>query len=175
MPAATGATLTVGGDELHNSGTRNVVIDKVGLLDPTGLRFVDAVIVPTREGLIGFARRYPPSKFNRDSAGSGWAHRQPAVGATLPPQGPEDTGDDQASAAAASPNAAATTAVATTGPAPSATPTPVPIVHNLVVAVKVTGSSHVGMTGVVVDYHAGSVEYRWHSYTSIRVPTKGKC
>ncbi|MGW2518068.1 hypothetical protein ACWC09_13820 [Streptomyces sp. NPDC001617] len=86
LPAKQGATLTFGGDELHNYGKDKAVVDGVALAEPHGLRFTDAVLVPATTSLIGYDTHYPPSKFSLDSVGAGWKHRRPAVGATLAPQ-----------------------------------------------------------------------------------------
>lgn len=49
VPAKPGARLTFGGDVLRNYGGKNVVIDKVSLLQPHGLKFIDAVLLTTRK------------------------------------------------------------------------------------------------------------------------------
>ncbi|MFE2062407.1 hypothetical protein ACFXDH_08360 [Streptomyces sp. NPDC059467] len=140
IPAKKGATLTFGGDELHNYGRKDVVVDDVALLEPKGLRLVDAVVLPTRNTFIGYDSHYPPAKFFRDAVGSAWDRRKSAVGATIAPQ-PVSTADGS--------------------------PT-----HNLVVAVRVTDTARVRMTGVIVDYHVGKKQYRWHNITSLVVQTK---
>ncbi|MDV9170816.1 hypothetical protein R6V09_11820 [Streptomyces sp. W16] len=139
LPAKPGATLTFGGDELHNYGKNKVVVDRVRLAEPHGLHLTDAVIVPATTSTIGYDTHYPPSKFNVDSVGSGWQHRRPAAGATLAPQ--------------------ATTSKAT---------------HNLVVAIHVTGTSRVRMSGVTADYHVGGKKYRWHNVMGLSVETGKK-
>ncbi|KPI17935.1 hypothetical protein OK074_8032 [Actinobacteria bacterium OK074] len=168
MPGKTGTTVTFGGEVLHNSGTGNVVIDKVSLLKPEGLRFVAAVMLHVHESLLGYDNQYPPTKFFLASVGPAWDRRQPAVGATLAPQGPDDVSDDDATQSAESP---ADAAPATTRSTSTAT------VNNLVIAVKVTGHSpEARMTGVTVDYHVGRTKYRWHNITSLVVQTeKPKC
>ncbi|WP_262057780.1 hypothetical protein [Streptomyces sp. STR69] len=139
LPAKQGATLTFGGDELHNYGKNEVVVDSVRLTEPHGLRFADAVLVPATTSFIGYDTRYPPSKFALASVGTGWQHRRPAVGATIAPQ-----------------------------PAtPKAT-------HNLVLAIHVTGTSHVRMKGITVDYHVGGKKYRRHNVLGPSVETGKK-
>ncbi|WP_217546225.1 hypothetical protein [Streptomyces sp. GbtcB6] len=140
MPAKQGATLTFGGDELHNYGHKDVVVDKVALLEPKGLRLVDAVVLPTRNNFVGYDNHYPPRKSFLDGLESAWDSRRPAVGMTIAPQ-PDTTSDTART-------------------------------HNLVVAVRVTGSTKVRMTGVIVDYHVGGKQYRWHNITSLVVQTK---
>ncbi|MBK6014408.1 hypothetical protein [Streptomyces sp. MBT53] len=139
LPAKPGATVTFGGDELHNYGKSKVVVDSIDLAEPHGLRYADAVIVPATTSSIGYATHYPPPKFNLDSVGTGWKRRRPAVGATLAPQ--------------------STTSKAT---------------HNLVVAIHVTGTSHVRMKGITVDYHVGGKKYRWHNVMGLSVETEKK-
>jgi len=139
LPAKPGATVTFGGDELHNFGKKEVVVDSVRLAEPHGLRFAAAVLVPATTSFIGYDNHYPPSKFALASVGTGWQHRRPAVGATIAPQ-----------------------------PAnPKAT-------HNLVLAIRVTGTSHVRMKGITVDYHVGGKKYRWHNVMGLSVETEKK-
>lgn len=86
IPAKTGSSLTFGGDELHNYGSKAVVIDKVTLSKARGLRVVEAVIVPTSTSLIGYGTGYPPDPGARSQPGVDWDHRRKAAGATLSPQ-----------------------------------------------------------------------------------------
>ncbi|MEV7390962.1 hypothetical protein [Streptomyces sp. NPDC091215] len=144
MPAKPGATLTFGGDELHNYGHKDVVVDKVSLLEPKALRLVDAVVLPTRNTFVGYSSHYPPRKPALDGLESAWDHRRPAVGMTIAPQ-PDSTSDTART-------------------------------HNLVVAVRVTGRTKVGMAAVIVDYHVGGTKYRWHNIISLVVETtKAAC
>ncbi|MER7179525.1 hypothetical protein ABT404_08580 [Streptomyces hyaluromycini] len=140
IPAKPGATLTFGGDELHNYGHEDVIVDKVSLLRPKGLRLVDAIVLPTRSTFLGYDNHYPPSKFFIDGVRSAWNHRRPAAGMTIAPQ-PDTTSDTART-------------------------------HNLVVALRVTGDTKVGMAAVLVDYHVGGTKYRWHNITSLVVETK---
>ncbi|MET7474983.1 hypothetical protein ABZT17_11575 [Streptomyces sp. NPDC005648] len=139
LPAKPGATLTFGGDELHNYGKSKVVVDSVGLTEAHGVRVVDAVIVPAANTFIGYALHYPPPKSNLDDVGTGWQHRRQATGATIAPQSDKSK-----------------------------------LTHNLVVAIRVTGTSHVGMKHVMVDYHVGSKRYRWYNVLSLSVETRKK-
>ena len=139
LPAKPGATVTFGGDELHNFGKKEVVVDSVRLAEPHGLRFAAAVLVPATTSFIGYDNHYPPSKFALASVGTGWQHRRPAVGATIAPQPANPKGT-----------------------------------HNLVLAIRVTGTSHVRMKGITVDYHVGGKKYRWHNVMGLSVETEKK-
>jgi hypothetical protein len=46
--------------------------------------------------------------------------------------------------------------------------------HNLVVAIRVTGTAHVRMKGITVDYHVGGKKYRWHNVMGLSVETTKK-
>ncbi|MFE2212123.1 hypothetical protein ACFW93_09080 [Streptomyces canus] len=86
VPAKEGGSVTFGGDELHNFGSKPVVIDKVTLSKASGLRLVTSVIVSTSSSLIGYSTGYPPVPEARNQPGIDWAHRREAAGATLSPQ-----------------------------------------------------------------------------------------
>ena len=166
VPARPGAKVTFGGDVLRNYGSKDVVIDKVSLLQPHGLKFVDAVLLTTHNTLVGFDNHYPPRRSFLDGLAPAWDHRRPAAGATITPQPGGGTPDDGATQKAK----AAATAAAT-----PATPTAPTLSNNLVVGVRVTGTSHIRMTGVSVDYHIGNKKYRWHNITSLVVKTTPAC
>ncbi|MEW2157152.1 hypothetical protein AB0950_17965 [Streptomyces sp. NPDC007189] len=137
VPVPTGGSVAFGGDDLDNYGDQKAVIDKITLLDPHGLHLVTAFLLGERSTDYGYSPYPPPHDF-RSAA---WAARQPAVGATLPPEGVKER-----------------TVSA----------------YNLVTVVKVTGTTHVGMRAVLVDYHVGSKKYRWHNLISLQVETKKK-
>ncbi|MGH1553442.1 hypothetical protein ACRAWF_20170 [Streptomyces sp. L7] len=46
--------------------------------------------------------------------------------------------------------------------------------HNLVVAIRVTGTSRARMKGITVDYHVGGRKYRWHNVMGLSVETEKK-
>ncbi|MET8582813.1 hypothetical protein ABZX39_18295 [Streptomyces collinus] len=137
VPVPTGGSVAFGGDDLDNYGDRKAVIDKVTLLDPHGLHLVTAFLLGERSTDYGYSSYPPPADF----LSAAWAARQPAVGATLPPEGVKER---------------------------------IVSAYNLVTVVKVTGTTHVGMRAVVVDYHVGSKKYRWHNLISLQVETKKK-
>ncbi|MCX4853819.1 hypothetical protein OG426_54170 [Streptomyces canus] len=86
IPAKNGSSITFGGDELHNYGSKDAVIDKVTLSKAKGLRLVESVIVPTSTSLVGYSTGYPPVAEARNQPGIDWDHRRKAAGATLAPQ-----------------------------------------------------------------------------------------
>ncbi|WP_262064511.1 hypothetical protein [Streptomyces sp. STR69] len=86
IPAKAGGSIAFGGDELHNYGSKAVVIDKITLRKASGLRLVEAVIVSNSSALIGYGSGWPPDPEARSGPGIDWAHRRKAVGATLSPQ-----------------------------------------------------------------------------------------
>jgi hypothetical protein len=89
IPEKKGGSVTFGGDELHNYGSKPVVVDEVTLSKASGLRLVEAVIVSTSTSLVGYSTGYPPVPEARNQPGIDWDHRRRAVGATLSPQ-PDD-------------------------------------------------------------------------------------
>ncbi|MET9081925.1 hypothetical protein ACIPX0_01665 [Streptomyces sp. NPDC090075] len=86
VPAKTGGSVFFGGDELHNFGSKAVVIDKTTLSKASGLRLVEAVIVSNSSGFIGYGHGWPPDPEARSGPGIDWAHRRKAEGATIAPQ-----------------------------------------------------------------------------------------
>jgi hypothetical protein len=77
-----GGVLSYGFIEFANSSTSPVVITKVSLADPRGLRMLAAYVVPiTGDDLYGLLPGYPPAKHL--SAGVQWSERQRADGATI--------------------------------------------------------------------------------------------
>ncbi|MER7179881.1 hypothetical protein ABT404_10435 [Streptomyces hyaluromycini] len=86
IPAKAGGSIAFGGDELHNYGSKAVVIDRIMLRKASGLRLVEAVIVPNSSALIGYGAGWPPDPEARNQPGIDWAHRRRAAGATLSPQ-----------------------------------------------------------------------------------------
>ncbi|WP_405972457.1 hypothetical protein OG496_24870 [Streptomyces sp. NBC_00988] len=90
IPEKEGGSVTFGEDELHNYGSKAVVIDKVTLKKASGLHLVEAVIVPTSTAFIGLSTGYPPVPEARSGPGIHWAHRREALGATVAPQ-PDNT------------------------------------------------------------------------------------
>ncbi|MFD4598094.1 hypothetical protein ACFWPQ_08635 [Streptomyces sp. NPDC058464] len=86
IPEEEGGSVTFGMDELHNYGSKTVVIDKVTLRKASGLRLAEAVIVSTSTAFIGVSTGYPPVPEARNQPGIDWAHRRKAVGASISPQ-----------------------------------------------------------------------------------------
>jgi hypothetical protein len=74
--------LSYGSIEFANSSSTPVVIDKVSLADPRGLRMLAAYIVPiTGDNLYGLRPGYPPARGL--PRGVQWSERQTADGAKL--------------------------------------------------------------------------------------------
>ncbi|MFD4507909.1 hypothetical protein [Streptomyces sp. NPDC058457] len=86
IPAKTGGSIAFGGDELHNYGSKAVVVDKITLKEASGLRLVESVIVSNSTAFIGYGHGWPPDPEAIDQPGIDWAHRRKAVGATIAPQ-----------------------------------------------------------------------------------------
>jgi hypothetical protein len=139
MPVRTGGVFTDGGDVLQNHARRPAVVDAVRLSGASGLRLVDALIVPSGDSQTGYDNRLP-NRADVTESGGHWNRRRPAVGFTLPPQ----TGEN---------------------PKPA---------YNLVLGLRVTGSRHVTLRNVEVDYHVGGHHYRWHDITTIHIETVRK-
>ncbi|MFC8430784.1 hypothetical protein [Streptomyces sp. NPDC057253] len=90
LPQKKGGSAWFGGDELHNYGHKAVVIDRVTLRKPIGLRLVESLIVSNSTASIGYGYGWPPTPEARNQPGIDWPHRRRAVGATIAPQ-PNDT------------------------------------------------------------------------------------
>lgn len=70
--------------QFANKSASPVVIDKVSLAEPHGLRMLAAWVVPlTDDNNYGLLQGYPPSKYILP--GVQWSERQPTAGATVNP------------------------------------------------------------------------------------------
>jgi hypothetical protein len=77
-----GGVLSYGFIEFANSSASPVVITKVTLADPRGLRMLAAYVVPiTGDTLYGLLQGYPPARHL--AAGVQWSERQRADGAVI--------------------------------------------------------------------------------------------
>jgi hypothetical protein len=83
-PVSPGAVLTYGAEEFSNSSSDTAVIGNLALAKPRHLELLAAYAVPvTGTELYGESIGFPPAP---DLApGVGWAHRQRADGAEIPP------------------------------------------------------------------------------------------
>ena len=170
-PGKPGRELSFGADLLHNRGSRDLVVDQVGLTDAHGLKIAHAVIVPVRNYQFGL-EAWPPPASTLSEPGIEWAHRKAAVGATLKPQPKVDWGDG------ADADAEAATAVPDeSGDATGDPDDPDEFIStgrqfNLLLGLRVTGTSGVGSAGVVVDYHVGDHEFVWRNLTPLNIETR---
>ncbi|MET9081567.1 hypothetical protein ABZX77_06620 [Streptomyces sp. NPDC004237] len=167
-PGKPGRELSFGADLLHNRSGSDVVVDKIGLADAHGLTVAHAVIVPVRNYQFGL-EAWPPPESTLREPGIEWSNRQTAVGATLKPQPKADWGDDDGSAATAPASPDSTDATGTDDSDE--------FIHtgrqfNLVLGLRITGTSGVGTSGVVVDYHVGDRKYVWRNLTQLTIETK---
>lgn len=167
-PGKPGRELSFGADLLHNRGSQDLVVDQVGLTDAHGLKIAHAVIVPVRTYQFGL-EAWPPPASTLGEPGIEWAHRKTAVGATLKPQPKADWGD--------SADAGAEAATAVPDESGDATGDPDEFIStgrqfNLLLGLRVTGTSGVGSAGVVVNYHVGDHEFVWRNATRLTIETK---
>jgi hypothetical protein len=88
VPATAGGTVTMGGEDLLNTGSTDVVIDKISLADPKGLVWVESVVLSIANNGVGYFATYPPPVEDLAQDGLDWSKRTPAIGATVAP-GPE--------------------------------------------------------------------------------------
>lgn len=168
-PGKPGGELSFGADLLHNRGSRDLVVDQVGLTDAHGLKIAHAVIVPVRTYQFGL-EAWPPPASTLSEPGIEWAHRKTAVGATLKPQPKADWGDDGA-------DLSAEAGTAVPDDSGDATGDPDEFIRtgrqfNLLLGLRVTGTSGVGSAGVVVNYHVGNDEFVWRNATRLTIETK---
>jgi hypothetical protein len=164
VPKKTGTTFTFGTQVLDSHSSENVVVDSVDLADGSGLQLVHALLVPIQYNGFG-TDAYPPVSTSKDP-GVEWNNRRPAVGATIVPQA-EDSEEDPANGGTQS--AESPTAVPDEEDTENPTRSPQP---DLVLALRVTGTSGVRMSGVTVNYHSGGHTYVWRNLTELRVETK---
>lgn len=168
VPKKTGTTFTFGAQVLDNRSSQNVVVDSVDLVDGKGIQLVHALLVPIQYDGFG-TDDYPPVSTSKDP-GVEWNNRRAAVGATIVPQA-EDSEEDPAYGATQSTHEATGSPTAVLDEEDTEIPTRSPQ-PDLVLALRVTGTSGVRMAGVTVNYHAGSSKYVWRNLTELRVETK---
>jgi hypothetical protein len=76
---------THGYEVLEHSGTRDLKIDRVELVDPEGVALDQALVVPVNRRLIGSWGQFPPPDDVLQATGVGWTERREAAGALLSP------------------------------------------------------------------------------------------
>jgi hypothetical protein len=87
IPVATPTTVTLGGEELQNSGHDPITIDAISIDGAQRISVADSVVVPiVNNTLLGFANNYPPDGASSTAQNiSAWSKRAPAVGYQLSP------------------------------------------------------------------------------------------
>lgn len=85
VPDPSGGTMTNGFTVLENHSKGTVTVEQVSYYRAHNLAFVRAVVVPIRDGPMGFSLSWPPDKATINQPGVQWTKRVPPNGAKIPP------------------------------------------------------------------------------------------